>query len=85
MATIRAKEDTFITNNRSDFRSLVGKEPLHAGMIIIVPNVTPDRQRELLTAALHHIGGRDLTNTVVEVEYRGNRIKCSEYVWPNKQ
>ena len=45
------------------------QEPLHAGVIIIVPSVTPARQRELFSAALEHIGARDLTNTVVEVVY----------------
>jgi predicted nuclease of predicted toxin-antitoxin system len=82
MATIRAQDYTFITNNRSDFLVLHGKEPLHAGVIIIVPNVTPIRQRELFTAALKHIGARDLTNTVIEVKYARNQIDCSEYVLP---
>jgi predicted nuclease of predicted toxin-antitoxin system len=43
MATIRAQDYTFVTNNRSDFLVLHGQEPLHAGMVIIVPNVTPVR------------------------------------------
>ena len=30
-----------MTNNRSDFLVLHGQEALHAGVIIIVPNVTP--------------------------------------------
>jgi hypothetical protein len=68
--------------NRSDFLALHGQEPLHAGVIIIVPSVTPARQRELFSAALEHVGARDLTNTVVEVEYAGNRIVCSEYALP---
>jgi predicted nuclease of predicted toxin-antitoxin system len=79
MVTIRHQDYTFVTNNRSDFLVLHGQEPLHAGVIIIVPSVTPVRQRELFSAALEHIGARDLTNTVVEVEYVGNRIECSEY------
>jgi hypothetical protein len=82
MATIRAQDYTFVTNNRSDFLVLHGQEPLHAGVIIIVPNVTPIRQRELVKAALEHIGARDLTNTVVEVKYARNQIECSEYVLP---
>ena len=45
IATIRAKEYTFVTNNRSDFLAPHGQEPLHAGVIIIVPSVTPARQR----------------------------------------
>jgi hypothetical protein len=55
---------------------------LHAGVIIIVPSVIPLNQRELFSAALEHIGTRDLTNTVVEVKYAGNRIACSEYALP---
>jgi predicted nuclease of predicted toxin-antitoxin system len=82
MATIRAQDYTFVTNNRSDFISLHGQEPLHAGVIIIVPNVMPARQRELFNAALKHIGARDLTNTVVEVKYVQNQIECSEYALP---
>jgi predicted nuclease of predicted toxin-antitoxin system len=82
MATIRAQDYTFVTNNRSDFLSLHGQEPLHAGVIIIVPNVMPARQRELFTAALKHIGARDLTNTVVEAKDVRNQIECSEYALP---
>lgn len=82
MATIRAQDYTFVTNNRSDFLVLHAKEPLHAGVIIIVPSATPIRQRELFSAALAHIGVRDLTNTVVEVKYSGNRIQCFEYTLP---
>jgi predicted nuclease of predicted toxin-antitoxin system len=82
MATIRQQDYTFVTNNRSDFLTLHGQEPLHAGVIIIVPSVTPVRQRELFSAALEHISTRDLTNTIVEVKYAGNRIMCSEYALP---
>jgi hypothetical protein len=55
---------------------------LHAGVIIVIPSVTPVRQRELFNAALKHIGARDLTNTVVEVKYEETRIVCSEYALP---
>jgi predicted nuclease of predicted toxin-antitoxin system len=82
MATIRAQDYTLVTNNRSDFLVLHGQEPLHAGVVIIVPNVTPVRQRELFAAALKHIGARDLTNTVVEAKYVRNQIECSEYALP---
>jgi predicted nuclease of predicted toxin-antitoxin system len=82
MATICTRDYTFVTNNRSDFLVLHLQEPLHAGVIIIVPSVTPVRHRELFNAALKHIGARDLTNTVVEVKYAGTRIVCSEYDLP---
>jgi predicted nuclease of predicted toxin-antitoxin system len=82
MAIIRQQDYTFVTNNRSDFLLLHGQEPLHAGVIIIVPSVPPVGQRELFSAALEHIGPQDLINTVIEVEYVGNRIACSEYALP---
>jgi hypothetical protein len=82
LPVIRAREFTFVTNNGADFLALLGKEPLHSGIIIIVPNVTPVLQRELFKAALDHIGARDLTNSVIEVEYVGDQIVCSEYVLP---
>jgi predicted nuclease of predicted toxin-antitoxin system len=34
MQVIRDQEYAFVTNNRSDFLGLHGKEPLHAGVII---------------------------------------------------
>jgi len=82
LPVIREREFTFVTNNGPDFLTLFGKEPLHPGIIIIVPNVTPALQRELFKAALDHIGARDLTNSVVEVKYVGHRIVCSEYPLP---
>lgn len=45
MATIRQQEYTFVTNNRSDFLALHGREPLHAGVIIVVPSVTNSSAR----------------------------------------
>ena len=85
MRVIREEEYTFVTNNRSDFLDLHGKEPLHAGIIVIVPNVIPSQQRELFAAALRHIGARDLTNTVVEVRFVRGGVQCSEYELPEGQ
>jgi predicted nuclease of predicted toxin-antitoxin system len=34
-------EFTFVTNNRVDFIRLFGKMELHAGLIVLVPNVVP--------------------------------------------
>jgi predicted nuclease of predicted toxin-antitoxin system len=82
MPTIRAQDYTFVTNNRADFLALHGQEPLHAGVIVIVPSVPPLQQRELFSAVLRHIGVRDLTNTVVEANYAGKRIVCAEYSLP---
>lgn len=82
LPVIREREFTFVTNNGADFLALFGKEPLHPGIVIIVPNVMPVLQRELFKAALDHIGARDLTNSVVEVKYVRDRIVCSEYALP---
>ena len=46
---------------------------------MLVPNVTPARQRELFAAALEHLGTRDLTNTVVEVQFAVDEIRCTEH------
>ena|SRR6516164_7450672 len=59
LPVIREREYTFVTNvtnNGANFLALFGKEPLHPGFIIIVPNVMPVLQRELFKAALDHIG-----------------------------
>jgi hypothetical protein len=41
MTKIRSEDYTFVTNKRTDFTKLYAKEELHAGLVIIVPNVTP--------------------------------------------
>jgi predicted nuclease of predicted toxin-antitoxin system len=48
MAVIREQGYTFVTNNRSDFLALHGREPVHAGVIIIVPSVTWFREASQL-------------------------------------
>jgi predicted nuclease of predicted toxin-antitoxin system len=83
MRVIREQEYTFITNNRTDFLDLHGKEPLHAGVIVIVPNVVPLQQQELFAVAMKHIGTRDLTNTVVEVQFVEGNVQCLEYELPH--
>ena len=79
MHRIQSAGYTFVTNNRTDFASLYVRENLHPGLIIFVPNVPPERQRALFTAALEHVAGRDLLNAVIEVEVEGAAIVCREY------
>jgi predicted nuclease of predicted toxin-antitoxin system len=85
MRVIREEEYTFVTNNRADFLVLHGNEPLHAGVIVIVPNVVPSQQRGLFAAALKHVGARELTNAVVEVRFVKGGIECSEYELPRSE
>ena len=82
MPKIRAGEYTFVTNNQSDFARIYGKEEVHAGLIVVIPNVVPSRQRELFAAALEHIRDQDLTNTVVEIDVVGDRVVCRDYRYP---
>jgi predicted nuclease of predicted toxin-antitoxin system len=82
MATFRNGDYTFVTNNRADFASLYANEELHAGLVIVIPNVTPSRQRELFRAALLHIGKRDLVNIVLEVTVVNAAAICREYPFP---
>jgi predicted nuclease of predicted toxin-antitoxin system len=46
------EEFVFVTNNARDFRKLMGESELHAGLIVILPNVTPALQCELFQRAL---------------------------------
>jgi predicted nuclease of predicted toxin-antitoxin system len=82
MKLILDEDYTFVTNNRTDFLALYCPAQLHAGLVIIVPNVTPTLQRELFQAALSFIGEGQLINAVIEVEYRGNEIECRQYPMP---
>jgi hypothetical protein len=43
---------------------------LHAGLIVVVPNVRPIAQAELFARALHEIARiPDMTNKVVEIDF----------------
>ena len=79
MRLILEHDYTFVTNNRSDFLALYRGAQLHAGLVVIVPNVRPLLQRELFQALLSFIGQRDLVNTVVEVEYDSSEVKFRQY------
>lgn len=46
------EEFTFVTNNCVDFIRLFRRMKLHAGLIVIVPNVVPVLQRALFEAAI---------------------------------
>ena len=82
MKLIVERDYTFVTNNPLDFLALYRRTPLHAGLVIVVPNVKPALQRELFEAALGSINERDPVNTVIEVAYRGNEIECRQYPLP---
>jgi hypothetical protein len=41
----------FVINNARDFRKLFAREPIHSGLVIIVPQVTPSLQPALFIGA----------------------------------
>jgi hypothetical protein len=61
------------------FWPFIAGTPLHAGLVIIVPNVKPALQRQLFETALGLISERDLVNTVIEVGYSDEQIECRQY------
>jgi predicted nuclease of predicted toxin-antitoxin system len=79
---IVADEFTFVTNNRIDFIRLFAKMELHAGLIVIVPNAVPALQRALFEGAIKYLEGKDLLNSVIEVNLEGKTVKCAEYLLP---
>jgi len=82
MAKVRAAEFTFVTNNAVDFRRLFQYEPIHPGLVILIPNAAPLIQRALFSAALDFIGDRDLVNRIIEVNLRGETSVVREYQFP---
>ena len=82
MPVIREKEFTFVTNNSVDFKRLFRGETIHAGLVIIVPNVVPAVQRALLAAVLDYVGDRDLTNHAIEISLDEEVALISEYEIP---
>ena len=67
-------EFVFVTNNARDFRKLMGESELHAGLIVIIPNVTPTAQRELFERALRESAKfPDMINRVLEIDLDGAR------------
>ena len=83
MAPIREGEFTFVTNNARDFHRLYAREDLHAGLVILIPNVPPNEQRELFDAALDDLGdGTGLINEALEVGVVGSEIQITRYELP---
>jgi predicted nuclease of predicted toxin-antitoxin system len=82
MSRVRDEDFTLVTNNAIDFRNIFGKEPIHCGLVIIVPNVVPAIQRELFAAVLDYIGDRDLVNHAIEINLSRDTTEIEEYEIP---
>lgn len=71
---------TFVTNDAVDFRRLYGRQQLHAGLVIIVPQVVPARPRALLEGPFAVVEGEpDLINQVVDIALDGEEVVFTRY------
>jgi predicted nuclease of predicted toxin-antitoxin system len=83
MPRIVAEDFTFVTNNARDFRKLYAREQLHAGLVIIVPQVPPGMQRELFSAVLHELAMSEvIVNEVVEIAIEDGEAILTRYALP---
>jgi hypothetical protein len=64
-----------VTNNASDFRRLYAAQPLHAGLVIIIPSVNRAEQQRLFLGALDELARfGDPVNRVLEVDIEGDEV-----------
>ena len=74
---------TFVTNNAADFRRLYARQEVHAGLVIVVPQVSPARQRALFSSLLDTLDPDDaLLNEVIEVSLDGDEVVITRYELP---
>lgn len=84
MPRIIAEDFTFVTNNARDFRKLYAREELHAGLLIVVPQVAPEKQRELFDALLEELGAvAVIVNEVIEISIEDGEAVITRYELPN--
>jgi predicted nuclease of predicted toxin-antitoxin system len=73
-----------VTNNASDFRRLYARHSLHAGLLIIIPNVNRVEQQRLFLGALDELATvGELINRVLEVEINGDEVTFTLYDLPS--
>lgn len=85
LARAVADDFTLVTNNAIDFRRLYAGRELHAGLIIIVPQVVPSRQRALFDAVLSSLGPDDLlVNEAIEVGLDRSGMVVVRYALPER-
>lgn len=78
-----AGDFVLVTNNAGDFRRLYETQPLHAGLVIIVPNVTRAVQQQLFHGALDELARfGEPVNRVLEVDIDGDYITFNFYDLP---
>ena len=72
-----------VTNNAGDFRKLYETQPLHAGLVIIIPNVDRAMQQQLFHAAVDELAlFGEPVNRVLEVDIDGDDVTFNFYDLP---
>jgi predicted nuclease of predicted toxin-antitoxin system len=72
-----------VTNNASDFRRLYAATDVHPGLVILVPNVTQQKQALLFREAIKRLTQCDDTvNKVLEVDISEKDILLAVYDFP---
>ena len=73
-----------VTNNATNSRRLYAAQPLHAGLVILIPAVDRALQRKLFRAALDELAVVDEpVNRVLEVDLDGDEVTLTLYDWPS--
>ena len=85
----RSVEDSYVivTNNATDFKLLIGREEIHAGLVCL--NIAPDlmskkAQEDLFEYALQQLGGKEPINEVLAITLNKNgKVRAARYEWPS--
>jgi predicted nuclease of predicted toxin-antitoxin system len=80
-----AEDFVVVTNNASDFRRLFAAQTLHAGLVILIPNVGRAMQCRLFQAALDQlVVFGEPVNQVLEVDLAGDDVTFALYDLPGE-
>jgi predicted nuclease of predicted toxin-antitoxin system len=82
----REQDFVLVTNNATDFRKLYAAQPLHAGLVILIPNVDGELQQQLFKGALDELAlhGESI-NQVLEVDLDGDEATFTFYELPSPE
>jgi predicted nuclease of predicted toxin-antitoxin system len=84
----RAVADGYVlvTNNATDFRALLGREEVHAGLVCInmaASLMSLEVQRRLFALALDRLGGREPINELLEITLDERKVvRVERYDFP---
>jgi predicted nuclease of predicted toxin-antitoxin system len=84
MQHAREQDFVLVTNNAIDFRQLYAAQLLHAGLVILIPNVDGEMQQRLFTGVLDQLARHgEPINQVLEVDLDGKEATFAFYELPS--